>query len=47
MGSGMIRRFKIWLCRRLCGDLIWNRDMSLELDAKQKRIDELEERIGH
>ncbi len=40
------RRFRRWLAYRIYpeGRGEWDRDMSLELDAKQKRIDELEGR---
>jgi hypothetical protein len=36
--------FRTWLCRLICGDRLFNRDMSLEIDRLQQRIDELEGR---
>jgi hypothetical protein len=29
----MIARLREWLCQRLCGDRLWNKDLSLELDT--------------
>ncbi len=32
-----------WLAHRFCPDMLWNSDMSSEIDRLQQRIDELEE----
>jgi len=35
--------FRYWLCRHICPDMMFNSDMSLELDQLQQRNDQLEE----
>jgi len=37
-------KFIYWLAHRLCPEMVWNRDMSLEIDRLLQRIQELEER---
>jgi len=36
------RKLLYWLTHRFCPDMVWNRDMSLEIERLQRRIDELE-----
>ena len=39
----MICRIITWLCRTLCPNMVFNSDMSLEIDRLTLRIEELEE----
>ena len=39
-----LNRWRERLCRFLCPDLLFNKDMSLEIDRLLQRIQELEER---
>jgi hypothetical protein len=39
-----LNRLREGLCHFLCPDLLFNRDMSLEIDRLLQRIQELEER---
>ncbi len=40
-----LNRWRERLCRSLCPDLLWNEDMSLEIDRLLQRNLELEEHI--
>ena len=42
----MIAKFKYWLCHLLCRELVFNSDMSLEIDRLVKENDSLREQIN-
>ena len=39
----MLCKLLYWLTHRFCPEMMWNRDMSLEIDRLLQRIQELEE----
>ena len=42
----MIRQFKYWLCHKLCKELVFNSDMSLEIDRLTILVEEQEEELN-
>jgi len=42
----MFEKFKHWLCRKLCKDLLFNSDMSREIDRLVAEIDKLKEELN-
>jgi len=42
----MFEKFKHWLCRKLCKDLIFNSDMSREIDRLVAENDKLKEDLN-
>ncbi len=42
----IISKIRYWLCRKLCKDLLFNYDMSLEIDRLIVENEELKERLG-
>jgi len=41
----MFEKFKRWLCRKLCKDLLFNSDMSREIDRLVTENDKLREEL--